>query len=155
MKKIKTIGAILLSLSIAAVSHADPLMNNGPMGGPMARGGKQRAQMCEMHMQRLQKALNLSNAQMENIKVLKKEGFEAIKTVRMNLKNPVIEATKSTTFDKDIFVSVAADNARTLAQIKAEHMEKFYNILTPEQRQKFIELIKARKDHRAFMRGDI
>lgn len=155
MKKIKTILAILIILSIAAVSQADPLMSNEPMGGHhMAGCKKERAQMFEAHMQRLQKDLNLSNAQMEQIRALKKEGFEAVKSARRNLKNPMAEATKSIIFDKGVFVSVATDNAKTLAQIKAERMEKFYSILTPEQRQKFVEIIKNRKEHRAFMHGN-
>lgn len=158
MKKIKTILAILIIMSISAVSHADPLVQNGSHDGhsmaKCGRCGKERMQMFEAHMQKLQKDLNLSNAQMEQIRKLKKEGFEAVKNARKNLKNPMIEATKSGVFDKGVFVSAATDNAKVLAQIRAEHMEKFYNILTPEQRQKFIEIMKDKREHRVLMQGE-
>lgn len=153
MKKIKTIWAILIILSIAAVSHADPLMRDGHMG-PMANYGEQRRQMFEARMQRLQKDLNLSDVQVKKIKAIKKEGFEAFKNARKNLKNPMIEATKSVIFDKGVFVSVATENARVLAQIRAEHMEKFYSILTSEQRQKFVAIMKDRKEHKDSMHGN-
>ncbi|MGC9021895.1 MAG: Spy/CpxP family protein refolding chaperone, partial [Dissulfurimicrobium sp.] len=78
------------------------------------------------------------------IRAIKKEGFEAFRNARKNLKNPMLEATKSPIFDKAVFISTAVDNTKTLAQIRAENFEKFYSILTPEQRQKFVAILKSR-----------
>ncbi|WP_428124043.1 hypothetical protein, partial [Dissulfurimicrobium sp.] len=127
MKKLKIICTILTILIIPSSSYADQLQDKH-MGQMISCIGceKHRKQMIEARIQKLQKELNLSNAQVEKIRAIKKEGFEAFRNARKNLKNPMLEATKSPIFDKAVFISTAVDNTKTLAQIRAENFEKFY-----------------------------
>ncbi|MEM3245813.1 MAG: Spy/CpxP family protein refolding chaperone [Candidatus Micrarchaeaceae archaeon] len=93
---------------------------------------------------RLFKELNLSQSQIEQIRALRKEQWKTFAQNRNNFKNPMFEAMKSGNFDANTFVSDSVQNAQQMAQAKAQYMEKFFAILTPQQRQKFVQLMSDR-----------
>ncbi len=121
----------------------------GPMGGGFngglcsnayygyhARGG--------FGLQYMQKELNLTPNQVQQIERLRKEVFQNFANNQSNYKMPMYDAIKSGSFNKQVFIEESEQNARLRAQNQANYMEKFFSILTPAQRQKFVELQKQR-----------
>ncbi len=51
---------------------------------------------------------------------------------------------KSGTFNKSIFVSNITNKAKNMAEIKANFFQKFFNVLTPKQRNEFVQMMKKR-----------
>lgn len=51
-------------------------------------------------------------------------------------------------FDRKAFVDVQVNDAKVMAELKAKHMEKLYNILTPEQKEKFVQNMENRGPRR-------
>jgi Spy/CpxP family protein refolding chaperone len=93
---------------------------------------------------RLYRELNLSQSQIEQIKALKKEQWKTFAQNKKNFENPMFEAMKSGNFNENTFVATSVRNAQLRAQARAQYMDKFFAVLTPQQRQKFAELMKDR-----------
>lgn len=121
----------------------------GPMGGGFktgfcgnanygyhARGG--------FGYQYMQKELNLTPAQVQQLEQLRQEAFQNFADNQSNYKMPMYDAMASGNFNKQVFIEESEHNAKLRAQNRANYMEKFFSILTPAQRQKFIELQKER-----------
>ncbi len=94
--------------------------------------------------QHMQKELNLTPEQIQQIKKLRQETFENFTQNQSNFKMPMYDAIKSGNFDKQVFINESIENARLRAENRANYMERFFNILTPQQRQKFVELQQKR-----------
>lgn len=47
-------------------------------------------------------------------------------------------------FNSKAFVEADVKNAQVRAELKAKHIEKLYNILTPDQREKFVQNMQNR-----------
>ena len=87
------------------------------------------------------KKLGLTNLQFKKLKLIKKKEIKAFK-MNSEHSNQIIGALKSGNFSKEVFVSDAMNNARKHIEIKASFFDNFFRILTPLQRQKFINIIK-------------
>lgn len=48
-------------------------------------------------------------------------------------------------FDKEAFIQGATQNAKRMIEMRADRFEKMIGVLTPEQRVKLVELLKAEK----------
>jgi Spy/CpxP family protein refolding chaperone len=96
----------------------------------------------------LKRKLRLTKKQVRQIIIAKKEKFKALMANKGNLRSPMLNALKSGTFNKSVFVSDLTNNVKSKAEIKADFISKFFNILTPVQRNRFINLIKNRIKNR-------
>ncbi len=90
------------------------------------------------------KELNLTPEQIQQIKELRKEEFRNFAQNRSNFKMPMYDAIKSGNFNKQVFINESVGNAQLRAENRANYMEHFFNILTPQQRQKFVALQQRR-----------
>ncbi len=90
----------------------------------------------------LKKKLHLTKNQIHQVRAIKRQEFMAFKSNIGNFKNPLLTSVKSGTFNKNIFVSDITNNVKNMAEIKANFLAKFFNILTPKQRSKFVFLMK-------------
>jgi len=119
----------------------------GGMGGGFQQGfhGQFRRGFHDgFGYQYMQKELNLTPEQIQQIKKLRQETFENFTQNQSNFKMPMYDAIKSGNFDKQLFINESIENARLRAENRANYMERFFNILTPQQRQKFVELQQKR-----------
>jgi len=90
----------------------------------------------------LKKKLHLTKNQIHQVMAIKRQEFMAFKSNMGNFKNPLLTAVKSGMFNKNIFVSGITDNVKNMAEIKANFLAKFFNVLTLKQRSKFVFLMK-------------
>lgn len=111
-------------------------------------------QKQEKHLEKLKQELNLSQEQFTKIKEIKKQEREEMKNFFVKEhKNPLIEATKSGNFDKEIFQKTMLENAKKMSEIKAKYFEQIFNLLNKDQREKFIQHMneKMEKMHKMMM----
>lgn len=154
MKKLTT--AALLTLGLGTALFACPA------GGDGSRGG-----MHKDGMYKIMKQLDLSAEQRDQMKALKKEGKSQMqasmkemkenrKAIRTTMKPDLSTFMTANKFDKEAFKKQMNDKFEAKRQMmeskksemlerRAERMEKVFNILTPEQRIKWIELSKQQK----------
>ncbi len=92
----------------------------------------------------LKRKLHLTKKQISLIKAAKKEEFKSISLKNKPLKSPMFNALKSGNFNKSVFIESVTQNVKNMAETKADFLSKFFNILTPSQRTKFISLMKNR-----------
>ncbi len=157
MKKLTT--AVLLTLGLGTVLFACPA------GWAEKRGGAYKDRM-----QSIMKQLDLSSEQKEQLKTLResrknmmkakrKEFKENRKAMRGQMKPDMSKFMTANTFDKEAFKKemhqkfeakrAMKENRKTaMLENRANRMEQMFNILTPEQRIKWIELSKQQKNPR-------
>jgi len=136
-------------LTIVAVTGLVGLtaINACPMGGgeKMHEGMKQKkAQMKGMFKQ-----LNLTSEQKGQMKALRQEmksqhkerKFAMIKGRGMAKMGQFVSANG---FDKQGFIDMATKKSQTMIQRRADMFEKRMNILSPEQRTKFAQLLQEK-----------
>jgi len=100
----------------------------------------------------LLRKLNLSEAQRIQLKEIRKEIQQARKIQRKSLKGSISlkKFVSVDGFDKEGFINASADRAAKLVKIRADLMEKFISVLTPEQRLELVERLNKqgrRKRH--------
>jgi len=70
----------------------------------------------EKHLEKLKQELNLTDEQFNQIKEIKKQEKEEIKNfLAKEHKNPLLEATKSGKFDKEVFQKTMLENAKKMS----------------------------------------
>lgn len=129
------------SVSFAVAGPMGGGFNGGICGGNTYYGYHARGGFGYQYMQ---KELNLAPNQVQQIEQLRKEAFQSFAGNQSNYKMPMYDAIKSGSFNKQVFIEESEQNAKLRAQNQADYMEKFFSILTPAQRQKFVELQKER-----------
>ena len=92
----------------------------------------------------LKKKLHLNKNQVHQIMMFKRQEFKAFKSNMGNFRNPLLSAIKSGTFNKNVFVSNITNKVKNMAEIKANFFQKFFNVLTPQQRNEFVQMMKKR-----------
>ena len=92
----------------------------------------------------LKKKLNLNKNQVHQIMMFKRQEFKAFRSNMGNFRNPLLSAIKSGTFNKSVFLSNIANKVKNMVEIKANFFQKFFNDLTPQQRKKFVQMMKKR-----------
>lgn len=157
MKKLTT--AALLTLGLGTALFACPAGGNGDRGGMHKNG-----------MQKMMKQLDLTSEQKGQLKTLresrknmmqaKRESCkEDRKSMRGQMRPDMNKFMTANTFDKDAFKqemhkkfeakrAMMENKKTTMMEFKANNMEKMFNILTPEQRIKWIELSKNQKNQK-------
>lgn len=157
----KTTIAILVTLGLGTatlLACGGPGHKGGPFGEP--RGG----------MFKVMKQLDLSSEQREQLQTLKesrknmmqakrKSCTENRNAMRAQMKPDMSKFMTANTFDKDAFKqemhkkfeakrAMMENKKTTMMEYRANNMEKMFNILTPEQRIKWIELSKKQKNQK-------
>ena len=89
-------------------------------------------------------SLDLSSDQKEQLMTLRKEMQETMKSLRdpQKAKEELLGYFSEEGFDKDGFVNKVSEKFDEKIKIRADYIEKMYNILTPEQRKDLIEGLK-------------
>ncbi len=73
----------------------------------------------EKHLEKLKQELNLTDEQFNQIKEIKKQEKEEIKNfLAKEHKNPLLEATKSEKFDKEVFQKTMLENAKKCLKLE-------------------------------------
>ena len=150
MKKVTK--ALLLTLGVSTALMACP-------AGGKKFGGEGREGMRQIMQQ-----LDLTDKQKEELKTLResrKEIMQAKKEHRRNMrqqmKPDMSTFMTANSFDKEAFKkemqkkfeakrAMREQRQASMMEVRADHMEKMFNILTPEQRIKWIELSKEQKN---------
>ena len=96
----------------------------------------------------LKKKLHLNKNQFHQIMLFKRQEFKTFRSNMGNFRNPLLEAMKSGTFNKSVFVSSITNKVKNMAEIKANFFQKFFNVLTPKQRNEFVQMMKNRIDNK-------
>ncbi|MGB9755262.1 MAG: Spy/CpxP family protein refolding chaperone [Desulfurella sp.] len=143
----KTFVSALLAATL--FSSGVSLAIAGPMGGGFNTGfcgnaGYGYHARGNFGYQYMQKELNLTPAQVQQLEQLRKEVFQNSATNQSNYKMPMFDSMKSGNFNKQVFIEESEQNAKLRAQNRANYMEHFFSILTPVQRQKFVQLQKEK-----------
>ena len=101
----------------------------------------------------LKRKLNLTDEQVNQIREIKRQEMEEIRNFfTRERKNALEEATKNGGFDEDAFVRVSVENAKKVAEIRANYLKKTLGVLNEEQKKKFIEDLKNREPQKVMMR---
>jgi Spy/CpxP family protein refolding chaperone len=99
------------------------------------------------HFGKILKQLALSDEQKASLKALRKEKRESrkamMKEMRETKKATLANAVTAEGFNKEIFIKEVTKHFETKIAKRAESMEKMFVLLTPEQRVKFVTLLKA------------
>ena len=122
------------------------MQKNNLMGHKFMRRGKMNMSMGMrmFNVFALKKKLHLSNNQVHQIMLFKRQEFKAFRSNMGNFRNPLLSAMKSGTFNKSVFVSNITDKVKNIAEIKANFFQKFFKVLTPKQRKEFVQIMKKR-----------
>jgi periplasmic protein CpxP/Spy len=154
MKKLTTVA--LLTVGLGTALFACPSGGDGQRGGGYKNG-----------MQKIMKQLDLSSEQKDQLKTLResrkammqtkrKEFKENRKSMRAQMKPDMSTFMTANTFDKEAFKqemqkkhearrAMRDSKKSSMLESRADNMEKMFNILTPEQRIKWIELSKTQE----------
>lgn len=149
----KKLTAVLLTLGLGTALYACPA------GGDRFKGGPDKGRM-----HKIMKQLDLSSEQKEQLQSLREARKEMMQAKRKSCKADkekrraqmrpdLSKFMTANSFDKEAFKQEmkkkyearrAQKEKRKAAMLesRADHMEKMFNILTPEQRIKWIELSK-------------
>ena len=138
--KILTIVAITGLVGLTAV-NACPMDG----GNKMHKGMKHK----KAQMKKVFKELDLTAAQKEQMQALRQE----MKAQHKERRSAMIKGrgmsqmgtfVSANGFDKQAFIEMATKRSQTMIQRRADMFEKRMNILTPEQRTKFAELLQGK-----------
>ena len=95
-------------------------------------------------MKNILQKLNLKKEQKKSLRAYRAEMRKAIHERKKNRKN-IAQFVTVKGVDRDAMVKMATKRAVDIANIRADIIEKTLKILTPEQRTKFVSLLKERR----------
>lgn len=113
-------------------------MQQGMMGSRMGHKGQHGTM-------RMLQGLDLTPEQTHELRLAQAQmRVEMIESMTPG-QNPKMmqEAFSASGFDKKAFVEARVENAKAKSELKAKHIEKVYNILTPEQREQFVKNMES------------
>ncbi|AEA34389.1 Spy/CpxP family protein refolding chaperone [Hippea maritima] len=152
-------GALLSSGAFYVNTASARLPMQGSLMRPMAQGGMRCAnfQGGPYHSKAMmgynvrgikfmETQLNLTPAQVKKIEDLRYEYRSRFMTKNTRYKMPLNDALKANGFNRKVFVDESMQNAKMRIKQRAEYMDKFFSILTPQQREKFIQLRRQRME---------
>lgn len=140
MKKLKivAIATMLGAMGITAV-----------YAGPYANKQKQCKQMQQKraNMQNIFEQLNLSNEQKMALQANRQEMRQSRQAMRAQMKGKRTQGqfVSADGFDKQGFIDAQMHRVQMRADMHAQRFEKTMQILTPQQRVKFVALLKEQK----------
>lgn len=143
------LSAILIFTGTYFTGNASAMQRNNFMCRKfMMRRHKMFMQVAMFNLFMLKRKLHLSKNQVHLIIAAKMAEFKAFKLNRKTYKNPILGALKSGNFNKSAFIDNITNKVKNMAEIKGNFLSKFFNILTPVQRNKFINLMEFRIKNR-------
>ena len=98
----------------------------------------------------LLRKLDLSEAQKTKLKEIRNEMQQARKIQQKNLKGSMNlkKFVSVDGFDKEGFVAASEGRAKEMANVRADMMDKFISVLTPEQRIELVEKLNKQGDRK-------
>ena len=137
------LAAMLLMVGIAAVGES--LAANG--------GHWHRGDFLNRRIAHLTRALDLTDAQQQQVKSLVEARRPALKGLMQQMASQraeMLSATQNGQFDPAKVQAIANQQGQTLASLivaRQELQSKIYGLLTPEQRTKFDQMQQRRLEH--------
>lgn len=115
-------------------------MKRGKMG-QQGQGG----QKAQRGMMRMFQGLALTPEQMHELRLAKAQmRVEKIEAMEPGQTRVMMQkAFSASSFDKKAYVEARVENAKRKSELKAKHIEKVYNILTPKQREQFVKNMES------------
>lgn len=140
MKKTILAVATIVALSSSAFAFGGGNCQGGQQGmmgqGMMMQGGGMQQGMMGKHggMQMLQ-SLNLTDDQRHKLAILQSEmKLEMTKLHDPKMMSKMQDFMTGESFNKKEFLKLTGENQAKMNTLKADHMEKIFNLLTKEQR---------------------
>jgi Spy/CpxP family protein refolding chaperone len=144
-RKILALTAVTSALTFGTL-YAQPTNEAQPTKSERSHYGKHHK--GGHHFKKIMKELDLTSEQKSALKALKKQKRETMKANRDAMKAErkavLANAVTANGFDKNAFIEGARAKFEKKIAMKADHMEAMMNILTPEQRMKFVELLNEK-----------
>jgi protein CpxP len=137
------VAALLLVVGIAALGQS--WAGNG--------GRWHRGDFLNRRIAHLTRALNLADAQQQQVKSLVEAQRPALKGLMQQMASEraqMLAATQNGQFDAAKVQAIARQEGQTLASlivVREELQSKIYTVLTPEQRTKFDQMQQRRLEH--------
>lgn len=148
--KVLTIVAVTGVVGVIALNAQPMNMEKRAMMMEHCQGTKGMKRHHAMHknpMMKIFKELDLTQEQRATLKVNRKATKMQRKAEREKMfKERKIERFVTVDgFDREAFIQSATQNSQRMIEMRADKFETMIGILTPEQRVKLIELLKAEK----------
>jgi len=145
MTRTKIIAITTVGLLTAGALYAG---NGGKCGQGMGEGCHKGMFMKRGgEMKKVFKELDLTDTQKEQLKEMrmaKKEQRKAMKGQRGQRGMKIAEAIDENGFNKAKFIESAKAGFETRIANRADDLEKMFKVLTPEQQQKFVTVMKEK-----------
>ncbi|MCH9739303.1 MAG: Spy/CpxP family protein refolding chaperone [Epsilonproteobacteria bacterium] len=141
-------GALTMGTLYAETNTSDNGFKKGYHCKTKGEGGKHFGKQHRGgYLGKIMKQLDLTDDQKASLKALRAEKRENRKamfeTMRTAKQTTLANAVTADGFNKAQFIKDATTQFESKIAQKADNMEKMMNILTAEQRTKFVELLKA------------
>ena len=143
----------ILSLAVVAAMASSAFAmgmggncQNGGQGGMMqGQGMMQKGMHGGGHEMRMLSQLNLTDDQRHKLAILQSEmKLEMTKLHDPKMQAKMQGALTGESFDKKEFIKTSNDMHEKMITLKANHMEKVFNLLTKEQRAELKKLMEQR-----------
>ena len=139
MKKTILAVATVVALSSSAFAFGGGNCQGGQsmmgQGMMMQGGGMQQGMMGRQGGMQMLQSLNLSDEQRHQLSVLQSEmKLEMTKLRDPKMMKKMQDFMTGESFNKKEFLKVTSENQAKMNTLKADHMEKVFNLLTKEQR---------------------
>ncbi len=111
------------------------------------KGMSKHNRMRKNPMMKIFGELDLTEEQRATLRANRKETYMQRKAERQKMfKERKIEKFVTVDgFDREAFILSATQNSKRMIEMRADRFEKMIGVLTPEQRVKLVELLKAEK----------
>lgn len=155
MKKVTTV--VLLTLGLGTALFACPAGGACKRGGEYRNGMQKIMQQLDLTAEQKEQLNTLRESRKNGMQAKRKERKENRKSMRQQMRPDMSKFMTANTFDKEAFKQemkkkheerrVKREKRKeSMLSSRADNMEKMFNILTPEQRIKWIELSKQQKN---------
>jgi len=135
---------ILKSVAIATIigfTGSNILYAEAPVEHTQGHGQKMRA--GNHKMKKIFQELKLTKAQKKELRVMRQDMRKNMKMHKSN-KPKLSDYITEKGVDRKGMLKVATSRATKMTNLRADMIEKTLKILTPEQRKKFVSLLKAK-----------
>jgi len=145
MKTLKTLTIVTVTAVVAMTGAYAQSSDNAQVAEIVAHQKGAHSKHGKGHMRALFKQLNLTEAQKEEMKALGAEMKANRKAMRSaKLQHNITDYVSASGFDKQGFVDMATQRSAEKTEQRATMFEKRMNILTPEQRTQFVQLMQEK-----------
>lgn len=139
------IGLAVLLVAVGAAAVGQSMAGKG--------GHWHRGDFLNRRLAHLTRALDLSDAQQQQVKSLfqaQRPAFKALMQQMVSERQQMLAATQNGQFDTAKVQAIANQQGQTMANLivaRQELQSKIYGLLTPEQRTKFDQMQQRRLEH--------